>query len=399
MTAMTPSENSRTWRHYSRTPPVHLFLSDDNGRAAALVDERAAGFSLSVHPCDAAAEIDPSALNGLAAAIVEVAVDNPASIQRFQSLAKHSRTPLIAAVYEAPLALVRTLVRAGAHDVVPLPIDLAEVEASLAPLRDKLKADANSNIQRGKLVSVIKSSGGVGATSLLGQLAIRHAQREAAAGRQCCIIDFDVQFGDAAFQLGLAPKLSLGDLIEAGTRLDGDLLRSTLITHPSGLKVIAAPTDVMPLESISSDQVLEIIELATREFDTVFVDLPANWANWSLSTLARSDLVLLVTEMTIPALRQARRQIDLIRSQDLGDIEIRIIANRWESSAFRQLRSADVRAALGRDIAYTVSDDDAIMRAAIDQGVPIAEIKRKSALGKDIDALASGLGAALGLEQ
>jgi pilus assembly protein CpaE len=142
--------------------------------------------------------------------------------------------------------------------------------------------------------------------------------------------------------------------------------------------------------------VLEIIELATREFDTVFVDLPANWANWSLSTLARSNLVLLVTEMTIPALRQARRQIDLIRSQELSDIEIRIVANRWQSSAFSQLRSADVRAALGRDIAYTVSDDEAIMRAAIDQGVPIAEIKRKSALRKDIDSLEAGISAALG---
>ena len=35
-----------------------------------------------------------------------------------------------------------------------------------------------------------------------------------------------------------------------------------------------------------------------REFGTVFVDLPTNWTNWSLSLLARSDLVLLVTEMT-----------------------------------------------------------------------------------------------------
>jgi pilus assembly protein CpaE len=155
----------------------------------------------------------------------------------------------------------------------------------------------------------------------------------------------------------------------------------------------------MPLESISSDQVLEIIEFATREFETVFVDLPANWANWSLSTLARSDLVLLVTQVTIPALRQARRKIDLIRSQDLGDVEIRIVANRWQSSAFKALRSADIRAALGRDIAYTVADDEALMRAAIDQGVPIAEIKRKSAAGKDIEALESGLCAALGLEQ
>jgi pilus assembly protein CpaE len=39
------------------------------------------------------------------------------------------------------------------------------------------------------------------------------------------------------------------------------------------------------------------------------------------------------------------------------------------------------------------------MRSAIDRGVPIDELKRKSALGKDLDALDAGVAAALGLER
>ena len=54
---------------------------------------------------------------------------------------------------------------------------------------------------------------------------------------------------------------------------------------------------------------------------------------------------------------------------------------------------------LGRDIAYTVGNDFALMRAAIDRGVPISEIKRKSALAKDLDTLDAGLAAALGRER
>src|SRR5688500_12024091 len=138
MSVMNPSEGSRTWHHYNRTPAVQLYVSDHDGCAGMLVGERAAGFPLIVNPCDPTAEIDPASLSDAAAAIVEVSVDVPASIQRFQTLAKKSRTPLIAAVYEAPLALVRTLIRSGAHDVLPLPIELAEIEASLAPLRDRI---------------------------------------------------------------------------------------------------------------------------------------------------------------------------------------------------------------------------------------------------------------------
>jgi pilus assembly protein CpaE len=65
----------------------------------------------------------------------------------------------------------------------------------------------------------------------------------------------------------------------------------------------------------------------------------------------------------------------------------------------RKFRASDIRAALGCDIAYTVADDEPTMRAAIDQGVPISEIKRKSVIGRDIDALENGLAAALGMER
>ena len=317
---MNPNESNRSWRHYSRTPPVQLYVSDKDGRGGALIGEHAAGFALEVNPCEPGADIDPASLNGAAAAIIEVSADDPASIKRFKTLAKESRTPLIAAVYEAPLAFVRELIRSGAHDVLPLPIDLEEIEASLAPLRDRLAEAGVGTRPRGKLVCVIKSSGGAGATSLLTQLAILHAHKTAKSGRDTCVIDLDVQFGDVAFQLGLKPKLSLNDLVEAGARLDGALLRATTADHPGGLKVIGAPSDMLPLESLSSDQVLDIVELATREFGTTFVDLPANWTNWSLSLLARADLVLLVTDVSIPALPQTRRQLDLSRSQDLGDI-------------------------------------------------------------------------------
>ena len=246
---------------------------------------------------------------------------------------------------------------------------------------------------------MIKSVGGVGATALLGQLAIRFAEREAKKGREACLIDLDVQFGDVAFQLGLQPKLSLADLLEAGSRLDGSLLRATTTQHASGLNVIAAPRDMMPLEGIPSEHILQIVDFATREFGTVFVDLPSNWTNWSLSLVARSDLILLITELTVTGINRARRQLDLLDSQDLGNLDIRVIVNRYDKAMAKTIRPSDVREALGKDIAYTICNDFPLMRMAIDRGVPIDELKRKTPLSKDFDTLDAGLAAALGLER
>jgi pilus assembly protein CpaE len=250
-----------------------------------------------------------------------------------------------------------------------------------------------------RLVSVIKARGGCGATALLSQLACRFARHEAAFGREACLLDLDVQFGDVAFQLGLKTRLSLTDLIEAGSRLDSQLLSSVAIQHSSGLRVVASPPKMLPLEAVTSDQILAVVDRAQRDFGTVFVDLPANWSHWSLSLVARSDLVLLVTDLSIPGLYQARRQLDLLHEQDLGDITVDVVLNRFEKPLFRSVKTADVATALGREATYTVASDSSVLDPAINQGVLIDEIKRKSALARDLDTLEAGLVSTLGLER
>ena len=400
MSVINPNEAQRSWQTAKREAAVQLYLSGVEGDSAELVAARVAGFPLSLNVIPVTDWIDPEELSAAAAGVAQVDPDTPSSIKRFQKLVQVIQTPLIAAAYDPPLALVRSLIRAGAHDVVPLPLNIEDLEASLAPVADELSNRHSAvGTANAKVVSVIKSVGGVGATAMVSQLAIRFAANEAAHGRGACLIDLDVQFGDVAFQLGLQPKLSLADLLEAGARLDGSLVRATTTEHQSGLRVIAAPPEMMPLEGISSEHLTQIVDLATREFGTVFVDLPTNWTNWSLSLVARSDLVLLVTELSVAGLNRAKRQLRLLDSQDLGGLDVRVIVNRFDKSQSRTIRPADVREALGRDVAYTVSNDFLLMRAAIDRGVPIGDIKRKSAVAKDLETLDVGLAAALGLER
>ena len=77
--------------------------------------------------------------------------------------------------------------------------------------------DARSEGHRGDA-----AAGGVGATALLSQLATRFAEREARQERVACLIDLDVQFGDAAFQLRLGEG-AIGVLHGA----------KTLVLHPA----------------------------------------------------------------------------------------------------------------------------------------------------------------------
>lgn len=395
MTAMNPNETAKTWQARQRETPVPIYLAEAQGDTPTLVGSRIAGFGFSLNLLPTDVSIDPAEIAQAPVAVVQVGEESRPSVDRFRALVA-TGVPIIAAAYEPSLKFVRELILFGAHDVLPLPVDVAELERSLGPIRERLAArDVGASAATGKVVAVLKSVGGVGATSLITQTAISYARRVGKFGREACLIDLDVQFGDAAFQLGLRPKLSLAELVEAGARLDGDLLRATIVDHPSGLKVVAAPPDMMPLESLSSESVLEIVELAAREFGTLFVDLPTNWTNWSMSILARADVVLMVTEMTVSCLHRARRQLDLLRSQDLGALDVRVVVNRVEKGIFKSVGLGDVEKGLGRDVSFTIANDHPLMRSAIDRGVPLADVKGKSALGRDIDQMAQSLAAIL----
>ncbi|RZV50394.1 MAG: hypothetical protein EX258_05485 [Sphingomonadaceae bacterium] len=393
------SEN-RQWRASGRDAPVRLFLAGAEGDTGALAGAQAAGFPIELSLLDDGNLVEMEHLEGVAAAVIQVSADDDSTIERFADLAAATNTPLLAAAFDPPLALVRTLVRAGAHDVIPLPLELDDLETSLKPVRAQFDADAiRAQASDSRMVTVIKAEGGVGATALAVQLATRFAASENKVGREVALLDLDVQFGDAAFQLGLRPKINLSDLIEAGSRLDGDLLRQAAAAHPSGLNILSAPEEITPLEALNSDRALALTDIAMREFGTVFIDLPTNWTNWSLSLLAKSDLVLMVCELTIPSLHRARRQLDLLATQELGEVDIRVIVNRFEKGLFKKVTAEDAERVLGRPVSYTVVNDHATMTAAIERGVPIGEIRRRSPLSRDLDLLDAGIAAAMGLER
>lgn len=398
MSVHSPDRPHAQWMADTGPAPVRLLLDGVEGDASALVGAKAAGFPLDLVLAGTAEEVDPAVLSGAAAAVIQVTENDEKSFARFRKLAE-GPLPLIAAAYEPSLSFVRSLVRAGAHDVIPLPLDPQELETALDPIRRMVAAQGpRAKAGHQKVVAIIKSEGGVGATALLSQLATRFAEKERGAGRECCLLDLDVQFGDAALQLGLQPALTFSDLIEAGKRLDGDMLRSVAAQHASGLRVVSAPREIMPLEMMTSEQLLAIIDLATAEFGTVFIDLPANWTNWSLSLLARADMVLMVTELRVTSLHRARRQLDLLASQDLHELDVRVIINRNEKSFFKNVSLADAERVLRRPVAFAIANDHDTMSQAIERGVPIAEIKRRGALLKDLDTMEQGVTAALGLE-
>lgn len=368
-----------------------VLLSETSLVASSLPAGPVSGFAVRVLPTGPASAVSPAALAEARVIVAEVDPASEASWMRLEALLRASRAVPVAAAIAAPThADMRRCLRLGAFDVIPLPLVSAELAPALEHAWRAIGAAAAPR-KSGRTIAFIKSVGGVGATALATQAGCLLARRDQARGRETCLMDLDIQFGNAALYLGLSPALSFHDLLLAGDRADEALLRDVTTSHVSGLQIIAAPPEIMPLDMVTPEQLGSLLDIAAREFPTLLLDLPGAWTHWSLSAVARADALCLVTELSVPSLRHARRQIDMLRQSDMDGVPLHVVANRVERSFWKPISVGDAEQVLGRGISFTVSNDFRTLSAAIDQGVQVGEIRSKSRIERDLAAMISEL--------
>ena len=316
--------------------------------------------------------------------LVEVAVGDPAALATFARIAAEQPRPVIAAAQALSPGAMRALMRAGAVDVVALPLDAGELADALQTAREAIVRRPQT-AAKGRVISFMRAVGGAGATALACQTGCLWSARQST-----CLIDLDVQFGAVALYLDMQPPLGLLDLVDAGERLDHTLFATIAARHSSGLSIVAAPAEMVPLDTLTPALVAQLLTLAAQTFEVVLVDLPAAWTSWSLAALAHSDAACLITNLSVPGLRQARRQLDLVEANGLS-VPLKIVVNRVPKTVFRTIDLGDSERALRRKVDYTVASDWSTMSSAIDQGRPLGAVRSKTAVEGDIAKMIAGL--------
>lgn len=341
-------------------------------------------------------EIADAHLRGAGILVVQVDPAVPASMRRIERVhALRPGLPMIVALESADVRLVRMLVRQGVADVVGLPLSPEELlQASVAVLEVQAANDT-TRADLAPLVAVTRALGGGGATTLVTHLAASLADPDAAEPR-VCVFDLDIQFGRVAEVLGLSPKRTLTDLLDAGARVDGAFLKSVATVHSSGVAVIGAPQDIVPLESVDTENLRRAVELARRQYDVVLIDTPSNLTNWNLSLLAEADSIIMLVEQNLASLRQAKRRLDLFSAVGIDRRIVSVVVNRIERKLFGNISVSDVEQALGQDVLCGLHADSQNLGAAQDQGRLVGEVRAKSPFAADIRKLAGVLGARLG---
>ena len=343
---------------------------------------------IELYPCANDAALPAALVDAAKVVVVEIDPDLPRSMARLTELGRtHPALPKIAAIANSSIPMVRMLVREGVSDVVSLPFKVEDlVEVALAAVQTA-NAAARSKIVLAPLVAVMQSVGGCGATSVATHLASSLANF-VTEGHEIAIADFDLQSGAVAEYLGSRGSGSMSDLLASGDRLDPDLIRSISLATEQNLVVFAAPPLIEPIESVETEQVLQVLTMMRQLYAGVVIDLPSDVTNWSLSALSAADLIVIVVELSVSSLRQARRRLDLFESIGIERSRIAVVVNRVEKRMFKAIDLSDVDETLGREVLGSLPLDEKELRSAQTQGVLVHDLNRRNKFNVDVIKLA-----------
>jgi len=324
--------------------------------------------------------------------LVDIDASDERELRRLGQIIEQHRgkTAILATAQDLSAQGVRSLIRQGLDDFIPQPFELPDMLDAIATARATLQR-ARADRKLGKVIAVTRAKGGMGASTVAAHLALALCEKRTRHDpeKQVALLDLDLQFGDLSLMLDLEPNGEMVEIIRDPARLDGPLLRASMTQHKSGLFVLAAPGEFVPLDALPVAAAVKMIELAREEFDVVVLDLPLALPRWLESVLQHTDQLHVVTQLNVAAIRQTRRLLDFLKEEGLYGLPVSVALNRysWRFSERGRLKQA-IRA-LGQPIDHYVPDDAALALEAINRGTPLFELRHRAKLCRSLRQVAA----------
>lgn len=237
----------------------------------------------------------------------------------------------------------------------------------------------------GVVYALFPAKGGVGATTIAANLA-GALQR---SGERTCLVDLNLNMGDVLAFLDLAGGFSISDVIANMRRLDRELLDSSVLRHASGIHVIAQSHRVEEADRVDAAVLGDVLALLRQHYGAVVLDGLRSFDDLSVAAVDAADQILLVVAQEVPAVRDARRCVDLFRR--LGaEGKLKLVVNRFQAG--REITPEVVAETVGIPVAATIANDYPTVIRAVNRGQLLLDDAARAQVTRDVEGLAGLLG-------
>lgn len=294
-------------------------------------------------------------------------------------------TTLLAIGAVNDVSLYRQLTAFGVADYLVKPVSSEVLCQALTASLHVYSAPGTARTTQ--LFAFIGARGGVGTTTL----AISTAWLLAHEFKlRTSVIDLDLHFGNMALSLDLEPGRGLRDALEHPERTDSMLLAAAMVSDAEKLPILATEEPLEEHLTFDGSAVAPLLTALAEDYDCLVVDLPRSLDAVARQVIAAADSTVIVTDLSLSALRDTHRLIDLAKALE-ARTKPSIIANQVGASHRGEIGRPEFERGIGGAVDVVVPFDVKAAVAAAQNGKALVTAAPKSAATLELRKFAARL--------
>ena len=286
-----------------------------------------------------------------------------ASIERWRGAAPGASIFAVADATDPNLILQS--MRAGANEFFAWP---PEDEAFHGAVRRTAARRESTQGARPAATTLVffGAKGGAGTTTIAVNTAVELVRL---TKRSTIIVDLKPGLGEVGLFLGIRPRFTILDAIDNLHRLDREFLKELVMTHKSGLDVLAGTDQFDRPGAADAGAIEELFRLLARQYECILVDAGSQINSCSAAALYAADQMFLIANPDVPSVRNAQRLLDRVRQLGACGERVRFLMNRAAEPL--PIPAKQIENAVGHPIHHMFPSDYKTVSTALNSGVPL----------------------------
>ena len=276
--------------------------------------------------------------------------------------------------------LIKAL-RGGVRELVNFPVIKTEFIDTIKKIKNTNQINKE---KKSRVLTVFSNKGGIGKTSIAVNLSLELAN---ITKEKIALIDLNLQMGDITTFLDIIPSFDISYPINNLSKMNSEFLLNTLERYKdTNLYVLAEPPSLEKAKQITPDQITGLIKVLRETFSYIVIDVSPNFEEKTIAALDNSDLIMLVTMVNLPAIRNCQRCLDIFEKSGYNMNNIQIILNRFMEND--EIKVDDVERVLNREVYWKIPNNYFALMSSINKGIPVSIMQPDSNIAKSYQGLA-----------